>query len=219
MTQAMKSNFELRCIISMRITPELLRHKVNNTKEWFDNPDNGISLATAKRWLNLLKWTRSRTRPGLYNDGHESEDVVAHRKKFVEEMVEIKRRMKKYPDYVPNGLVEGERPLIFYTHDEASFHSNDGQRYMYHPEGEMELYKKRNGATIMVSELLSMTDDSIKDVCESIHIDKTHDGYWDGEKLALQFERLIECHVKTYPDCDAVVAFDNATSHQVSKSQ
>ncbi|KAK3808340.1 MAG: hypothetical protein J3Q66DRAFT_354565 [Benniella sp.] len=163
-----------------RISPELLRKKV--CKDWF-NDEGGISLTTAKRWLKKLGWERSRTGPGLYDDGHERKDVVEYRMKFVEEMKSVERRMMRFPGHRPEGLLEGERPLIFYTHDEVSFHSNDGQRFKYHRVGKRPLYRQ------------------------------THEDCWNGAKLAVQFEKLIEYHKRVHPDCDAVVAFDNATSH------
>src|SRR5207245_7665769 len=57
----------------------------------------------------------------------------------------------------PN-LRDGERALVFYTHDESIFYSNDGQRVIWHPKGEMPLRKKGQGRSIMVSEFLSEVD-------------------------------------------------------------
>jgi hypothetical protein len=71
-------------------------------------------------------------RKGMYFDGHEREDVVAYRTKFLEEMKELERRMVRYEgetmEPIPPALGTGERELILVTHDECIFYSNDGKR-------------------------------------------------------------------------------------------
>jgi hypothetical protein len=37
-----------------------------------------ISLSTAQRWLAKMNWCYSKTKTGMYIDGHEREDVVAY---------------------------------------------------------------------------------------------------------------------------------------------
>jgi hypothetical protein len=37
-----------------------------------------ISQSTAKRWLAKLKWRYSKTKNGMYIDGHERDDIVAY---------------------------------------------------------------------------------------------------------------------------------------------
>jgi hypothetical protein len=37
-----------------------------------------ISMLTAQRWLAKMKWKYSKTKNGMYIDGHERDDVVAY---------------------------------------------------------------------------------------------------------------------------------------------
>ncbi len=52
-------------------------------------------------------------------------------------------------------LAISERELIFVTHDECIFYSNDGKRRIWVTDRQMPLRKKGNGRSIMVSEFLS----------------------------------------------------------------
>jgi hypothetical protein len=46
------------------------------------------STRTAIRWLNKLGFLHSKFTKGVYVDGHERDDVVEYRKKFLEDMEE-----------------------------------------------------------------------------------------------------------------------------------
>src|SRR5690349_9869212 len=97
----------------------------------------------------------------------ERDDVIKYRMEFLEKMKEYEKRMIRRKELDPNiletstdskeylliptGLPEGQRPLLFYTHDESTFYANDGQRMIWHPKGEMPLRKKGRGRSIMVS--------------------------------------------------------------------
>lgn len=193
-----------------KVTPETFFNKANTVLEPYNIT---ISLSTARNWLlKELGWVRSRRKQGLYKDGHEREDVVQYRKEFVEKMKDIERRRIKHKDDRPH-LEEGEKPLIFYTHDEATFQSNDGTRYVYHPANEAPFFKKGGGATFMVSDFISEVDGPITDVREIIQVGKAHDGFWNGEKLANQLNKLVKYHKERYPEYEALVAFDNACIH------
>jgi hypothetical protein len=54
----------------------------------------GISLATAKRWMQRLGYRWCKTPTGQYVDGHEREDVVAYRQcVFIPKWMELQNRM------------------------------------------------------------------------------------------------------------------------------
>src|SRR5581483_3137510 len=55
-----------------------------------------INLRTAKRWLNILGCQFEEYRKGMYFDGHEREDVITYRRKFLKEMKDLERRMATY---------------------------------------------------------------------------------------------------------------------------
>jgi len=50
-----------------------------------------ISERTARNWLRKLGYSCVEVRKGLYHDGHERPDVVASRKKFLEEMAQYEK--------------------------------------------------------------------------------------------------------------------------------
>jgi hypothetical protein len=91
-------------------------------------------------------------------DGHERNDVVAYRGQFFAKMAEHKKRMPTFTDdcsYViwPN-LQNGEKPLIFVTHDESIFHAFDGQGRQWLPVGEQPLRKKGASLALHVNDFL-----------------------------------------------------------------
>ena len=132
-------------------------------------------------------------------------------------MQEYEQHMIKAKDGDPTTLEfpnspNGERILIFYTHDECIFYSNDGQRTIWHPTGEMPLRKKGQGQSIMVSEFLSEVDGPLG-VREIIYPGKNCDGYWTGKDVAKQFTKAIMAHKKKYLNYDRLWAFDNSSNH------
>ena len=67
-----------------------------------------ISSRTAQRWLNLLGLRFGKHMKGLYNDGHERNDVVRYRNAFLDRMSSYEQRMIQYVGdsmenrYLPN---------------------------------------------------------------------------------------------------------------------
>ena len=188
------------------ITPLMLQKHMNEiilTTVGITNERKRISKRTVTRWLKALGWIRSNAKKGVYIDGHERPDVVAYRVHFLQQMQEYEQHMIKAKDGDPTTLEfpnspNGERILIFYTHDECIFYSNDGQRTIWHPTGEMPLRKKGQGQSIMVSEFLSEVDGPLG-VREIIYPGKNCDGYWTGKDVAKQFTKAIMAHKKSTP--------------------
>src|SRR6266516_1005464 len=118
-----------------------------------------ISLRTAERWLNILGYRFEQYQKGIYFDGHEREDVVVYRENFLKIIEKLERRMTRYEgeamEMIPPALAIGERELIFVTHDECIFYSNDGKRRIWVADENMPLQKKANKRLIMVSEFFS----------------------------------------------------------------
>jgi hypothetical protein len=54
------------------------------------------SSRTAQRWLNSLGLKFGRYCKGIYNDGHERDDVVQYRNEFLERMLFYEKRMTQY---------------------------------------------------------------------------------------------------------------------------
>ena len=96
---------------------------------------NRIRARTARRWLKNLGILHGRYTKGVYIDGHEREDVVRYRNEiFLPQWRQHQRRFVVFEEddswKPPSGLLEGEKPLVFITHDESTFNANDGKRQL-----------------------------------------------------------------------------------------
>lgn len=132
------------------ITPIILQRHVNNVVLPSMGIARSISEATARRWLGALGWVHSKVKKGLYYDGHERPDVVEYRKEFLDRMEQLERQMvivdrNDHTKVVIPVLEHGERPLMFYTHDESIFYANEGESVLWHPDGQLPLCKKGQG--------------------------------------------------------------------------
>src|SRR6266487_3192510 len=125
-------------------------------------------------------------------------------------------------------LVIGERELIFVTHNECIFYSNDGKRRIWVTDRQMPLRKKGNGRSIMVSEFLSEACDRLKlsekestehpniptETCCYLIPGKNQEDYWTVEHLLEQIKhKVIPIFEMKFSDATAVFAFDNSTNH------
>lgn len=59
---------------------------------------------------------------------------------------------------------EGEQAVVFYTHYESIFYSNEGNSMLWHPDSQLPLRKKGHGQSIMVSDFLSELKGPLKTV-------------------------------------------------------
>ncbi|PPQ70445.1 hypothetical protein CVT26_013939 [Gymnopilus dilepis] len=124
-----------------------------------------ISVRTAQRWLHRMGWRYGRKRNGMYVDGHEREDVVEYREKFIERWKGYEKRMYSYDN---EGNREGELTgfpvppgqcfrLILVTHDESTFYETDRRKTMWtHQSDKAVPLKKGEGASLMPSEFLTV---------------------------------------------------------------
>jgi hypothetical protein len=132
----------------------------------------GISLRTAQRWLKKLRWRYAKKKNGMYIDGHEREDVVDYRKKFVERWKGYEKRFVIYDNegqvvsQPRQGFaVPGVRfRLILVTHDESTFYENDRRKTKWvHEKEKAVAEKKGEGQSIMASEFLMVEWGRLKD--------------------------------------------------------
>jgi hypothetical protein len=135
-------------------------------------------------------------------DGHERDNVVVYRGQFLTKMVEHEKRMPTFIDDCSDGiwpnLQNGEKSLIFITHDESIFHAFDGEGRQWLPIGEQPLRKKGASLALHVSNFfvdvcgrLTLTnsdvatnDECVKEACEIMKPGKNYDGWWTIEDLA-----------------------------------
>jgi hypothetical protein len=204
----------------------------------------GITSRSARRWLNKLGYKWQEVKKGVFMDGHEREDVVTDRMKFLQKMqdlepylvdFDISGRMleKAYPD---NCQVGGQqrRPTILITHDESIFSANDGKRQAWIKESNVTFERpKGKGQGIMVSDfllpwgrlnLLHLPEDRLAEAdvkgvpLEAVELFEygKREGYWDGACLLKQLtEKALPIAQFLYPGYDLVFMFDNATSHSI----
>ena len=133
-----------------------------------------LQARTAREWLNKMGYRWKSIKKGIYIDGHEREDVVQYRDKFldtwygmqpyVREWEEVREEVegevrvtglrKKEKDTVRDATFGNVTEIILVTHDESTFNANDGRRSCWVKEGESILRPKgRRG--IIVSEFLT----------------------------------------------------------------
>ncbi|RGB27074.1 hypothetical protein C1646_630769, partial [Rhizophagus diaphanus] len=98
--------------------------------------------------------------------------------------------------------------LILVTHDEYILSAYDESQSLWIPDGEQPLRKKGNGHSIHVSDFLT-------DVCGRLALP-------DEMQVSDDFP-IVECAIPIFearfPGCQALFAFDNASSHATFEPQ
>ena len=111
----------------------------------------GISLSTARRWLQCKGFKYTAHKKAIYYDGHDCPDVVKYRQEeFLPTMAEHRKRMVEYKMGKPTELLEKILPLgvwklILVAHDESTCMANDGPKSSWVPDGEQPILKKGTG--------------------------------------------------------------------------
>jgi hypothetical protein len=99
-----------------------------------------ISVSTACRWLHNLGFEVIRKKKGTYVDGHERNDVVEYRKKYLRKMCAIGFLNKSNAptteaaaylpvDLEPLSQERIEKNIVIF-HDESTFQANDDENWM-----------------------------------------------------------------------------------------
>ena len=115
---------------------------------------------TARRWMQYLNFKPTECKKGYYTDDHNRADVVHYRENFfLPKMAEYERLMSQYSGnnmeiVTTPGLVDDEKEVVLITHDESTFYSNDGKRFIWMENGKNVMKPKSKGSSIMVSGLL-----------------------------------------------------------------
>ncbi len=117
--------------------------------------------------------------------------------------------------------------LILVTHDEYIFSAYNRSQSLWIPDGEQLLWKKGNSHLILVNEFLTnvcghlvlsdemqTSDDFPREAYVIIHLGKNNDGWWKADDLVNQIvEHAISIFEACFSGCQALFAFDNASSH------
>lgn len=177
-----------------------------------------LSTRSARAWLLKMGWNWKEVKKGIYKDGHERDDVKEYRNNvFLPRMEALKSRMMEWDEnlqVVPKEYETGVRPIVFVTHDESTFNSNDGRKKIWVHEDHAPLRKKGRGQGLHVSDFLTPVgrlDDG--NVCEILKCGG--DIWWTGELMLKQLvEKAIPAFESSFPGCQGLFAFDNAKNHQ-----
>ena len=207
--------------------------------------ENGICLETARFWLHYIGCYFKQGKKDVYFDGHEREDVVLYREKFIPRFIEYLSD--------PNFLVV--------VQDESIYRSNEHNNFYWQVRRTGEhintvLRQKGLGSGTMVSGFISvfgfvaLTDEEmsqlnairaskglgpitlatrvtneevdgafgpgVEALTFSYHLfnyGKNKEGYWDGEKMAIQTEEIISMFEFKFPGQKLVLLFDWSSGH------
>lgn len=165
------------------------------------------------------KWEKNSNRP--YFEGHEREDVVLTRKKFIQNLLDSKD-FYYYPNYDGEMLIwvnPMRQKRILVSHDESIFRSGETSSYRWIFPGNAPFYNKGKGRSIMISifmvqsdvvDLFELDEDEYMDALEAYPelddiddqinyyprsanawIEPKKDNYFDSDIIQKQFDRFF----------------------------
>lgn len=182
-----------------------------------------ISEPTLSKYLYEWGYSYRKNQKAIYFDGHEREDVVKYRNEWCQRMLGYMRRSEFYEGdeeevVIEPVLKEGERKVVFVTHDESTFYANDGKNDLWLQQGENYLRKKGVGLSIMVSEFQCPCHGTMRYGDKSSrHLFKAgtnREGWWTYKDMVNQLkEDAIYVFEKLHPGCVGVFLFDNSSNH------
>ncbi|KAI9568928.1 hypothetical protein HD554DRAFT_2204886 [Boletus coccyginus] len=175
-----------------------------------------ISESTTHRWLTKLGYELKEVKKGIYVDGHEHEDVVTYRNKFLSDFGKNERYLTMTMsdddlEPIEPQLGSGKKVHVPVFHDECIFRANDLCHWVYVHDGRMPLRKKVQASQIEENTQLPVTEQlQVTDAWEIIYPGKHHDGFWTNDKL---IKRTIPIFEQMYPDAVAEFVFDQSSAY------
>lgn len=199
-----------------------------------------ITVITATRWLHRLGYRPKSHKKGAYVDGHERQDVVDYRQKYLD-------MMKQYYDThlpppppsdemapVPPPDAEHRKKLVLIFHDECIFSTNEGQLWAWAAEDDSVIQPKTKGTGIMISDyvdqhngFLCLTDSEAEHAKSSqptfpttaratLEYGADKGGYWNSEKFLKNVKDAIKIAKFKYPEDKhtVVFVFDSSSCHR-----
>ncbi|KAF8156692.1 hypothetical protein B0H34DRAFT_847462 [Crassisporium funariophilum] len=192
----------------------------------------GISISTAKRWMEKLGYRWTIQPSGQYVDGHEREDVVHYRQHvFLPAMAEYEARTQTYdnngkevPKPWPDDIEDGPRPFqdrtSLWYHDESTYYANDRRKVGWvHKDAKAVPRAKGEGPSLMVADFICADHGwcCSPDRSESARVlfkaGVERQGYFTNEDVRAQTQKAMDILDKHYPNDKHVFVFDNATTH------
>ncbi len=115
---------------------------------------------TARRWRIKLGFSYEYHKQNIYIDNYERQDLIEYRKNiFLKHWGKYAKRFVNFNEdgtrNLPLKLSSNNKPIVFITLDESTFHSNDGKHQQWVKNGKQKLRPKGRGKGIMVSGFLT----------------------------------------------------------------
>ena len=202
-----------------------------------------ISVQTARLWLHELGFEVLDKKKGVYIDGHERDDVVMHRQKFLRQLIvggfltpelaPSDEAKEAFPTDIDPPTLPRRQKNIFIFHDESTFNANDELLQWGTPESQI-IRPKSKGSGIMVSDFIAEQDgylcltkaefDAAKVNNPNLRMGartlleygESWDGYWTGQKFMKQMESAVQIAEAKYPrsqDYRLFWVFDQSGCH------
>ncbi|KDQ07621.1 hypothetical protein BOTBODRAFT_119805 [Botryobasidium botryosum FD-172 SS1] len=194
----------------------------DDVKEWL-GLTQGITLATAQRWMKVLGYRWGRTPTGQYVDGHERDDVVKYRQEvFLPVFAELLTQTQVYS---PEGLEclgphSSSQHTVIWHHDESIFYAHNRQTLRWVHKSETAVpHPKGEGPSLMVADFVSAdygwlrSPDGTEHARVLLKPGKNRDGYFTNNDILKQVARAMDILQRYYPNERHVFVFDNATTH------
>jgi len=177
-----------------------------------------LSSCSARAWLLKLGWNWKEVKRGIYKDGHERGEVKEYRSTILlPRMQSLQSQMMEWDanlNIIDKSDPPNSRPIVFITHDECTFNSNDGRKKIWIHEDRAPIRKKGRGQSLHVSDFLTPVGRlGGGNVCEVLKCGG--EVWWTGDLLLEQLkEKAISAFETASPGCQGLWAFDNAKIHQ-----
>jgi hypothetical protein len=159
----------------------------------------GISISTARRWLQREGFKYMQHKKAIYYDSHDRPDVVKYRQEvFLPAMANHRECLVEYKMGEPQVEIEkplppGVRKLVLIAHDKSTNTANDRPQASWVLEGEQPILKKGAGRGSHRSDVICSTYGWLKDAGVQLDYGKNYEGYWTGEMFVAQvicFQKL-----------------------------
>ena len=178
------------------------------------------SVETARKWMHELGFEVVTKKKGTFVDGHERDDVVEYRKKFLKRMVSLgflnssnaptDDAKKALPTDITSPSPNVIDKTVFLFHDETTFQANEDQPTVWAPKGTKVIRPKSKGSGIMISDFiceqsgyLALTDDEYEQAKQRDPTIKKHarqwleygeakEGYWTSDKFMKQIREVAK---------------------------
>ncbi|EKM75371.1 hypothetical protein AGABI1DRAFT_132271 [Agaricus bisporus var. burnettii JB137-S8] len=189
-----------------------------------------IAICTTQRWMKELEYRWERLTNGMYEDGHEREDVVLYRQNVFLPRFEAYNQlsdhfnkdgnieMKSLPD---NHNSHPSTPKwVIWFQDESTFYMNDRRKVRWKGKDEKNMPQpKGEGVSIMISDFVSakygwlQSPDGNETARVIFKPGKNRGGYFTNDEVVAQTICAMKILQKYYSDERHVFIFDNATTH------